>query len=73
MLSEVEKLKLPDMVIPDNVLESGKKSFTVPVPSRPGVDCLAKNIEVKFYPHPGRNLCLCFVTVRNQRDMYSIH
>jgi hypothetical protein len=38
VLSEVEKLKLPDMVIPDNVLESGKKSFTVPVPSRPGVD-----------------------------------
>ena len=54
MLKEIENNNLPDMAIPNNLLESGKKSFTLPVPSGTDADSSAKGIEVKFYPHPGK-------------------
>ena len=61
MLKEIENNNLPDMAIPNNLLESGKKSFTLPVPSGTDADSSAKGIGVKFYPHPGKKNVNFFV------------
>ena len=51
VVQEFEKLDLPGMVIPDNVVGSGRKSFTLPPPETMNKEL--KSIEVKFYPYPG--------------------
>lgn len=51
VLQEFQKLDLPGMVIPENVVGSGRKSFTLPPETTTNKEI--KSIEVKFYPYPG--------------------
>jgi len=53
VVEAIEKLQLPGMAIPEGLLASGRKSFTIPPPQKQGEgDATLKSIEVKFYPYP---------------------
>lgn len=59
VLAEIKRLELPGLTVPRDVLQSGRKSFTLHANQEElkhlSVDQKVKSIEVKFYPYPVSN------------------
>ena len=59
VLAEIKRLELPGLTLPRDVLQSGRKSFTLHANQEElkhlSAEQKVKSIEVKFYPYPGSN------------------